>query len=175
MNKEEWEEIIERGAIILPSYELHRLAGPLYEADDEGQIDETKPVGHHPNTYWDKSYQDHHYYSVTALVPSKTEIGVFEYHVYDEDENCYNDDVTKTMEISDPYQYQTEKECWRLQGYSDEDFYRAMQVNAAPNGRMNRTLYHQAGNSIPVPIFESLFKEILKELDFDWELEETSA
>ena len=73
------------------------------------------------------------------------------------------------------YRSLTEKECWRLQGYSDEDFYRAMKVNAAPNGRMNRTLYHQAGNSIPVPIFESLFKEILKELDFDWELEETSA
>ena len=49
MNKEEWEEIIERGAIILPSYELHRLAGPLYEADDDGQIDETKPVGEVPN------------------------------------------------------------------------------------------------------------------------------
>lgn len=110
MNKEEWEKIIERGAIILPSYELHRLAGPLYEADDEGQIDETKPVGHHPNTYWDKSYQDYHHYSLTALVPSKTEIGVFGYHVYDEDENCYNDDVTETMAISDPYQYQTEKE-----------------------------------------------------------------
>ena len=107
MNTEEWEQIIERGAIILPSYELHRPAGTLYEADDEGQIDETKPVGHHPSTYWDKSY---HYYSVTALVPSKTEIGVFEYHVYDEDENCYNDDVTETMEISNPYLYQTEKE-----------------------------------------------------------------
>lgn len=35
---------------------------------------------------------------------------VFEYHVYDEDENCYNDEVTEIMEISNPYQYQTEKE-----------------------------------------------------------------
>lgn len=73
MNKEEWEEIIERGAIILPSYELHRLAGPLYEADDEGQIDETKPVGHHPNTYGNKSCQDYRYYSVTALVDGDDE------------------------------------------------------------------------------------------------------
>ena len=28
-------------------------------------------------------------------------------------------------------------------------------------GKMNRTLYHQAGNSIPVPIFESMFSAML--------------
>lgn len=69
------------------------------------------------------------------------------------------------------YRYLTERECWRLQGYTDEDFNRARQVNPAPKERMNRVLYRQAGNSIPVPIFESLFKEILKELNLDLELE----
>ena len=44
---------------------------------------------------------------------------------------------------------------WRLQGYSDIDFDAAAQVNS------RRTLYRQAGNSIPVPIFESLFKKML--------------
>lgn len=53
------------------------------------------------------------------------------------------------------YRFLTELECWRLQGYSDEDFYAAAKVNN------RRTLYKQAGNSIPVTIFESIFKAIL--------------
>lgn len=52
------------------------------------------------------------------------------------------------------YRYLTELECWRLQGYSDEDFFAAAKVNSA------RSLYKQAGNSIPIPIFESIFKAI---------------
>lgn len=63
------------------------------------------------------------------------------------------------------YRFLTEKECWRLQGYSDADFFRAVTANVAPYGKMNRVLYHQAGNSIPVPIFESLFKVILEDLE----------
>lgn len=53
------------------------------------------------------------------------------------------------------YRYLTELECWRLQGYSDEDFYAAAKVNS------RRTLYKQAGNSIPITIFESIFKQLL--------------
>lgn len=53
------------------------------------------------------------------------------------------------------YRYLTERECWRLQGYGDIDFNAAAQVNS------RRTLYRQAGNSIPVPIFESLFTKML--------------
>lgn len=53
------------------------------------------------------------------------------------------------------YRYLTEKECWRLQGYSDEDFEAVADVNS------RRALYKQAGNSIPVPIFESIFSKML--------------
>ena len=53
------------------------------------------------------------------------------------------------------YRYLTERECWRLQGYGDEDFDAAAKVNS------RRTLYRQAGNSIPVPIFESMFSCML--------------
>ena len=53
------------------------------------------------------------------------------------------------------YRYLTERECWRLQGYSDDDFDAAAKVNS------RRALYKQAGNSIPVPIFESMFDTIL--------------
>ncbi|NFO56360.1 DNA cytosine methyltransferase [Clostridium botulinum] len=53
------------------------------------------------------------------------------------------------------YRFLTDLECWRLQGYSDEDYYNAAKVNN------KRALYKQAGNSIPITIFESIFKQIL--------------
>lgn len=55
------------------------------------------------------------------------------------------------------YRLLTPKECWLLQGYTAEDYENASRVNGKTN------LYKQAGNSIPVPIFEAIFKEILKE------------
>lgn len=59
------------------------------------------------------------------------------------------------------YRYLTELECWRLQGYSDEDFFAAKSTCQVKEGKMNRTLYHQAGNSIPVTIFEAMFEVML--------------
>jgi DNA-methyltransferase (dcm) len=53
------------------------------------------------------------------------------------------------------YRLLTELECWRLQGYTDEDYYAAAKVNGST------ALYHQAGNSIPVTIFESIFKQMI--------------
>lgn len=58
------------------------------------------------------------------------------------------------------YRYLTEKECWRLQGYSDEDFYNALSVHPGRENCLNGALYKQAGNSIPVTIFESIFRKI---------------
>lgn len=57
------------------------------------------------------------------------------------------------------YRYLTEKECWRLQGFSDADYHAAASVHPR-NGRYSMPLYKQAGNSIPVPIFESIFRKI---------------
>lgn len=45
-------------------------------------------------------------------------------------------------------------------GYSDADFEAAAAVHKR-NGRYTMPLYKQAGNSIPVPIFESIFRKIL--------------
>lgn len=58
------------------------------------------------------------------------------------------------------YRYLTERECWRLQGYSDQDFEAAAAVQQRV-GRYCMALYKQAGNSIPVPIFESIFRYLL--------------
>ena len=48
----------------------------------------------------------------------------------------------------------TPKECYRLMGFSDEEFERAEKFNS------NTQLYKQAGNSIVVDVLEALFKEL---------------
>ncbi len=58
------------------------------------------------------------------------------------------------------FRYLTELECWRLQGYSDED-YNAAASTVERNGRFRMPMYKQAGNSIPVDIFESIFEVLL--------------
>lgn len=50
----------------------------------------------------------------------------------------------------------TPKECWRLMGFSDEDFEKAEKVPTS-----NTQLYKQAGNSICVPVLEKIFKNLL--------------
>lgn len=58
------------------------------------------------------------------------------------------------------YRYLTERECWRLQGYDDKDFEAAKSVHKR-RGKYYTSLYRQAGNSIPVTIFESIFRKII--------------
>ena len=62
------------------------------------------------------------------------------------------------------YRYLTELECWRLMGYSDSDYYAAESTCKVELGKMNRTLYHQSGNSIVVPIFEEMFRVIINNI-----------
>lgn len=71
------------------------------------------------------------------------------------------------------YRYLTEKECWRLMGFSDEDYEKVAEEHPK-NGRFSMPLYKQAGNSMPVPVLESIFKEVMrlntcrqKEADFE--------
>lgn len=51
----------------------------------------------------------------------------------------------------------TPKECWRLMGFSDEDFKKAEKVNS------NTQLYKQAGNSIVVNVLEAIFRNLFDE------------
>lgn len=50
----------------------------------------------------------------------------------------------------------TPKECWRLMGFTDEEFNLAAKVNS------NTQLYKQAGNSIVVNVLVAIFKELIK-------------
>jgi DNA (cytosine-5)-methyltransferase 1 len=63
---------------------------------------------------------------------------------------------TSVCRIETPYRIRklTPKECWRLMGFTDEDFHKAEQVNS------NSQLYKQAGNSIVVEVLEGIFKQI---------------
>lgn len=50
----------------------------------------------------------------------------------------------------------TPLECWRLMGFTDEDFKKAQQVNS------NSQLYKQAGNSIVKQVLMAIFKEMME-------------
>ena len=49
----------------------------------------------------------------------------------------------------------TPLECWRLMGFSDNDYYAAKSV-----GTSNAQLYKQAGNSIVVTVLEAIFRQL---------------
>lgn len=59
------------------------------------------------------------------------------------------------------YRYLTERECWRLMGFGDDDFEAAAKEQKLNDKYMNGALYKQAGNSICVPILEAIFNTLL--------------
>lgn len=59
------------------------------------------------------------------------------------------------------YRYLTERECWRLMGFSDEDFDQASKEFPSVPGKRNATMYKLAGNSIVVQVLEAIFEAIL--------------
>lgn len=63
-----------------------------------------------------------------------------------------------TLGFSQQVRKLTPKECWRLMGFSDEDFHKAEAINS------NSQLYKQAGNSIVVNVLEAIFRELFKEI-----------
>ena len=50
----------------------------------------------------------------------------------------------------------TEREAWRLMGFTDEDYSRAEATGISRN-----QLYKQAGNSIVVNVLEAIFRQML--------------
>ena len=51
----------------------------------------------------------------------------------------------------------TPLECWRLQGFTDEQFYKAKD-----SGVSNSQLYKQAGNAVTVNVVDAITKELFK-------------
>lgn len=67
----------------------------------------------------------------------------------------------------------TQKECWRLMGFSDEDFYKAqsaMNENLyGGNDRSGSQLYKQAGNSIVVDVLCAILGELYQAMPYLFE------
>lgn len=59
------------------------------------------------------------------------------------------------------YRYLTERECWRLMGFSDDDFDEVLAAYPTVPKKRNATLYRLAGNSIVVDVIESIFDLLL--------------
>ena len=57
----------------------------------------------------------------------------------------------------------TPKECWRLQGFTDEQFEKAAEVNS------NTQLYKQAGNAVTVNVVEAIGRHIVEIIQEDKE------
>lgn len=62
------------------------------------------------------------------------------------------------------YRYLTERECFRLMGFDDEDFNKLKAIYPGKKGKLSSILYKQAGNSIVVNVLEAILKEILEEI-----------
>lgn len=73
---------------------------------------------------------------------------------------CTTDENRIEKEISG-YQIRklTPRECWRLQGFDDEDVDKCIEL-----GISNTQLYKQAGNSITVSVLEEIFNNLFKQL-----------
>jgi len=67
---------------------------------------------------------------------------------------CVDTGCSKGVEVNKRIRRLTPLECWRLQGYTDEQFYASQKVNS------DTQLYKQAGNSITVNVMVELFKKI---------------
>ena len=82
----------------------------------------------------------------------------YAYTITTRQDRCPNSGVV--LVEGEQYRYLTERECWRLMGFDDEDFEAALLEHPTTSG-MNRTLYHQAGNSIVVQVLEAIFELLL--------------
>lgn len=87
------------------------------------------------------------------------EIKSYAYTIRTRQDRCPNSGVIRLP--NDEFRYLTELECWRLMGFDDEDYKRAEKEHSVDENKMNRTLYHQAGNSIVVQVLESIFELLL--------------
>ena len=59
------------------------------------------------------------------------------------------------------YRYLTERECFLLMGFSEEDFKRLREIYPEKEKTTSSILYKQAGNSIVVQVLEAIFRELL--------------
>ena len=120
-----------------------------------GGLFDTETSKHQAGAVWDKEY----------IAPTiDTMQGGYRQPLITEDKNIvptlttnYNSTTsTSTILKSDGIRIRkiTPKECWRLMGFTDEDFEKAQNFNS------NTQLYKQAGNSVCVNVIEHIFSKL---------------
>ena len=120
-----------------------------------GGLFDTEKSKHQAGAVWDKEY----------IAPTiATMQGGYRQPLITEDKNIvptlttnYNSTTsTSTILKSDGIRIRkiTPKECWRLMGFTDEDFEKAQNFNS------NTQLYKQAGNSVCVNVIEHIFSKL---------------
>lgn len=81
------------------------------------------------------------------------------YTITERQDRCPNAGIIR---LSEPqYRYLTERECWRLLGFGDEDYELMLKEFPTKPGKRNATLYALAGNSIVVDVLEAIFEVLL--------------
>lgn len=83
------------------------------------------------------------------------------YTITERQDRCPNAGIIRLNKPQ--YRYLTERECWRLFGFDDEDFELMLKEFPTKNGKRNATLYALAGNSIVVQVLEAIFEVIINE------------
>lgn len=73
-------------------------------------------------------------------------------------DRCPNSGVIQIE--NDRYRLLTERECFRLMGFTDQDYERAEKAVKPRKGLKSSVLYKQAGNSMPVPVLEEIFRAL---------------
>lgn len=133
----------------------------------------------HISKYLDAEYGEHHIVSQPSMlkvIKNEVDRHAFKGRVPIIDEYCYTI-TTKQMRCPNSgvirledgrYRYLTERECWRLQGFDDADFNKALLQNPGKPNCLNGSLYKQAGNSMPVNVLEAIFR-VLLELGVEYE------
>lgn len=105
----------------------------IYEEINVKQLNPSKESG------GVQPYQQNRVYDINGLSPALvSELG---------GERSHNINTSRIRRL-------TPLECWRLQGFTDEEFYKAQKVNS------DTQLYKQAGNSITVNVMTAILKKI---------------
>lgn len=102
-----------------------------------GFFKDKKLIDHTASERFTKDIKDN---TISPTIKTKNHIGIIE----QEDVDRYR--IRKL----------TPRECWRLMGFTDQDFDKAKSA-----GISDTQLYKQAGNSIIVPVLEAIFKQLL--------------
>lgn len=89
-------------------------------------------------------------YKTDSISPAITTAFRPNYIIKNKEEVCKVENNYKIRKL-------TPRECWRLMGFSDEDFEKAAKVNS------NTQLYKQAGNSIVKDVLMAIFEKIIEQ------------